>query len=153
RTSRCGIPAMRLRFPVFRRRAHVSRLLSCVFDPGKNDPLSRSGNELMPRHLYLILVVWLLMVGGGPSAEPGEKDAAANELAKLQGKWKLVAEDLDGQLRKFNDGHVIGFDKDININYDADGGVAAKATIKLDQSKSPKAIDLTVTFNVLFPNE
>ncbi|HJZ55981.1 MAG TPA: TIGR03067 domain-containing protein [Gemmataceae bacterium] len=106
----------------------------------------------MPRHLCLILVVWLLTAAGGPGAEPGEDDAA-KDLAKLQGKWKLVAEELNGKVTKCDDGHVIGFEKDIEIDYDADGGVAAKATIKLDTSKSPKEIDMTVTFIAIFPKE
>jgi uncharacterized protein (TIGR03067 family) len=92
------------------------------------------------------------MAAGGRSAEPGEGDAA-KDLAKLQGKWKLVEEDLNGKVTKYADGHVIGFEKDIEIDYDAEGGVAAKASVKLDPSKSPKAIDTTVTFNVLFPND
>jgi uncharacterized protein (TIGR03067 family) len=107
----------------------------------------------MPRHLCLILVVWLLTVAGAPGAEPKEEDAAAKDLAKLQGKWKLVAEDLNGTVTKSDDGHVIAFEKDVNINYDADGGVAAKATVKLDPSKSPKAIDMTITLLPSLPNE
>ena len=106
----------------------------------------------MPRQLCLLLVVWFLLVAGGPSAAPGEEDAA-KDLAKLQGKWKLVEEDLDGKVTKSADGHVIGFEKEVEINYDADGGVAAKATIKLDPSKSPKAIDMTIVFIVLLPDK
>jgi uncharacterized protein (TIGR03067 family) len=92
------------------------------------------------------------MAAGGPSAEPGEKDAAAKDLAKLQGKWKLVEEGLNGTVTKSADGHVIGFEKEFMIGYDADGGVATKDSIKLDPSKSPKAIDTTCVFNVLYPN-
>jgi uncharacterized protein (TIGR03067 family) len=93
------------------------------------------------------------MAAGGPSAEPAEEDAAAKDLAKLQGKWKFVEEDPDGKVRKFRDGegHLIGFEKDIMIGYDADGGVATKDTIKLDPSKKPKELDTTSVFNVLFP--
>src|SRR5262249_59259171 len=99
----------------------------------------------MPRHLYLILVVWPLLAAGGPCAEPGEKDAA-KDLARLQGKWKLVKEDLNGTVTRSDDGHVIGFEKEIEIGYDADGGVATKDSIKLDPSRSPKAIDTTCVF-------
>jgi uncharacterized protein (TIGR03067 family) len=107
----------------------------------------------MPRRFYLILVVCLLTAGGGPSAESGVKNAGAKDLAKLQGKWRVVAEDSDGTVTKIADGHghVIGFDKEIMIGYDADGGVATKDSIKLDPSKSPKAIDATCVFNVLYP--
>jgi uncharacterized protein (TIGR03067 family) len=107
----------------------------------------------MPRYLCLVLVAGLLTAAGGPGAEPEKKeDAAAKDLAKLQGKWKCVAEDLNGTVRKFNDGHVIGYEKDIEISYDADGGVATKESIKLDPSKSPRQIDTTILLNVLFPN-
>jgi uncharacterized protein (TIGR03067 family) len=105
----------------------------------------------MPRHLGLILVVWLLTAAGGPGAEPEKEDAAAKDLAKLQGKWKCVASDLNGTVRSYGDGHIIAFEKDVEIDYDADGGVAGKATIKLDASKSPKSIDMTVTFIAIFP--
>jgi uncharacterized protein (TIGR03067 family) len=71
----------------------------------------------------------------------------------LQGKWKLVAEDLNGTVTRSDDGHVIGFDKEIETDYDAEGGVAAKASIKLDPSKSPKAIDSTILFIAIFPGE
>ena len=107
----------------------------------------------MSRHLHLILVVWLLVAAGGPSAEPGKEDAAAKDLAKLQGKWMLVAEDFDGKVTRYGMGAVIGFDKEVEIEYDGDGGVAVKSSVKLDPAQSPKAIDLTITFIPIFPRQ
>jgi uncharacterized protein (TIGR03067 family) len=92
------------------------------------------------------------MAALGASAEPEKEDAAAKDLARLQGKWRVVAEDYDGKVATYNIGHVIGFDKDIMIGYDADGGIATKDSIKLDPARSPKTIDTTSIFNVLFPN-
>jgi len=107
----------------------------------------------MTRHLCLTLLVSLTMAADGPDAAPGE-DAAAKDLAKLQGKWKLVETDSDGTVTKSDgDGHVIGIEKELMIGYDAEGGVAAKDSIKLDPAKSPKAMDLTCVFNVLFPGQ
>jgi uncharacterized protein (TIGR03067 family) len=105
----------------------------------------------MTRHLYLILVVWLLLAARGPGAEPGEEDAAAKDLAKLQGQWKLVEEDRDGTVTKYDNGHVITIEKQFNLWYDADGKLATKDSLKLDPSKSPKEMDETVVFNHLFP--
>jgi uncharacterized protein (TIGR03067 family) len=119
-----------------------------------DDPLSRYGREVMPRSLFLILVVWPLLAAGGPSAEPGEEDAAAKDLAQLQGKWKFVAEDRDGTVRKFRDGegHVITIRGEFQFWHDADGKLATKESLKLDPSKSPKTIDMTIVFNRLYPN-
>src|SRR5262249_30385603 len=62
------------------------------------------------------------------------------------------AEDVNGTVRKFDDGHVIGFEKEVMVGYDAEGGVATKDSIKLDPSQSPRAIDMTSVVNVLYPN-
>jgi uncharacterized protein (TIGR03067 family) len=108
----------------------------------------------MRRLLYLFMVVWLLLAAGGSGAEPKKKDAAAKELAKFQGKWRCIAEDSEGRVDKgFRNGHVIGFEKDIEISYDADGGVACRGSIKLDSSKSPKELDYTTLYNVLYPED
>lgn len=109
----------------------------------------------MPRHLCLILVVWLLMAAGGPSAQPGQGDAAAKDLARLQGKGKLVAEDRDGTVTKIRDGdgHVITIEKEFQLWHDAEGKLALKHSLKLDPSKSPKQMDATAVFNRLFPDD
>jgi uncharacterized protein (TIGR03067 family) len=104
----------------------------------------------MTRHLCLALIVLLLAAAGGPAAEPGEGDAA-KDLARLQGKWKLVETDVYGTATRSDDGHVIGFEKELMIGYDADGKVATKDSVKLDPSGSPRAIDLTCVLNVLYP--
>ena len=106
----------------------------------------------MKRHLFLILAVFVVLAADSPKPDPRE-DAAAKELAKLQGKWKLVAEDSDGTVTETNQGAVIGFDKEFLIGYDGDGGVATKDTVKLNPTESPKEIDQTCVINVLFPSE
>jgi uncharacterized protein (TIGR03067 family) len=94
------------------------------------------------RCLSLTLIVALGLAADGASADP-EEDAVAKDLAKLQGKWRVVEEDSDGKVTKSDKhGHVIGFEKEVLINYDADGGVFSKETIKLDPSKSPKTIEI-----------
>jgi uncharacterized protein (TIGR03067 family) len=106
----------------------------------------------MARYLCLALVVWPFLAVAGPGADK-EEDAAAKDLAKLQGKWKLVEEDLNGTVTKSDQGAVIAFEKDVEIDYDGDGGVAGKSSIKLDPSRSPKEIDMTITFLAIFPSE
>jgi uncharacterized protein (TIGR03067 family) len=90
-----------------------------------------------------------------PKAENKEEDAAAKDLAKLQGTWRLVAEDRDGTVTKLakGQGHDIVIEKDFEIWYDADGKLALKHKLKLDPSKSPKQMDATCVFSVLFPND
>ena len=106
----------------------------------------------MTRQQYLILC--LISIVWPPNALGGPREDAAADLAKLQGKWRCVEEDSDGKMDKgFSKGHVISFEKELMISYDGDGGVACKDFIKLDPSKSPKEINLTSIFNVLFPGE
>jgi uncharacterized protein (TIGR03067 family) len=77
----------------------------------------------------LVLTAWLLVAA----------DAPDKELEKLQGNWTLASlETGDGQ--SLSDGTLtIKGDK-----YEARvGEFTVKATIKVDPSKSPKAIDFT----------
>jgi len=106
----------------------------------------------MQRHLCLILVVWLLVAAGGPSAEPKKKDAAAKDLARLQGKWKFVEEDRDGTVEKFARGHVLVIKGEYMHWYDADGKLATKESLELDPSRSPRWMDMTIVFNRLYPS-
>jgi uncharacterized protein (TIGR03067 family) len=105
----------------------------------------------MPRHLCLVLLVWPLLAAGAPSAAPGVKDAAARDLARLQGKWKFVEEDRDGTVTKFSNGHVLVIEKEYVLWYDADGKLATKESLKLGPSKSPKTLDMTIVVNRLYP--
>src|SRR5579884_505719 len=101
----------------------------------------------MKRCLCLLgLVCPVLTAAYRPDAPPAEdRDAAARDLARLQGKWRCVEEDSQGRVTK-SDGHglIIAFEKDVEIDYDAVGGVFSKERIKLDPSKSPKANDTTI---------
>ncbi len=108
----------------------------------------------MIRALPLIVLVCLLWVASSGKAEPKEKDAAAKDLAKLQGKWKNVEIDSDGKVNKgFKNGLIIAFEKNERIDYDAEGGVESRVSIKLDPSKSPNEMDQTYVFERLFPDE
>lgn len=109
----------------------------------------------MTRYLCLIVVVWLLATGG-PGVEPEKKeDAVAKEFAGIQGKWRCVEEHSNGTVIKSRDGqgHVIGFEKEIENAYDADGQVGGRESIKLNPSKSPKEIDTTCLFLLDYPEE
>jgi uncharacterized protein (TIGR03067 family) len=121
---------------------------------GRPGALAGDGSEAMPRHLCLILVAWFILAAPGPGADPGEEDAAAKDLAKLQGKWKFVEEDIDGMVRKSDEnGYVIVIEKEFNLWYDAEGKLALKHSLKLDPSKSPKEMDQTTVYSRLFPND
>src|SRR5262249_12999770 len=89
---------------------------------------------------------------GGPSAEPGEGDAA-RDLAKLQGKWRLVEEDRDGTVTKIRDGdgHVITIEKEFELWHDAEGTLALQHSLKLHPSRSPKEMDATTVINPPLP--
>lgn len=104
----------------------------------------------MTRYLCLIPVVWLL-AADGPGAEPGKQDGTAKDLAKMQGKWKLVEEDRDGTVTKYDDGHVLTIEKEFILWYD-DGKLDVRHSLKLDPSKSPKEMDETVVLNRIFPS-
>jgi uncharacterized protein (TIGR03067 family) len=106
----------------------------------------------MIRNLWLIPAVWLLLAIGGTGAEPKKEGAVAKELAKLQGKWKLVEEHRDGSVTKYEDGHVLTIEKQFMLWYDADEKVDTKHSLKLDPSKSPKEMDETILFNRVFPD-
>ena len=59
-----------------------------------------------------------LLAAETPKPEPA-KDEAAKDLDKLQGKWKLVAMDLDGKVTKSSEGHVITFEKEFMLSLGA----------------------------------
>src|SRR5205807_2949739 len=98
---------------------------------------------VMIRHLFLVAAVGLVLAAETPKPEPA-KNEAAKELDKLQGKWKLVAMDLDGKVMKTSEGHVITFEKEFMLAYSFDGkDLITKDAIRLDPSKTPKTMDLT----------
>jgi uncharacterized protein (TIGR03067 family) len=106
--------------------------------------------QIMKRYLFFLLVFCALLAADNPKGNPGE-DAAAKEITKLQGKWKLVEEDNDGTVMETKQGQVIAFEKEILIGYDGEGGVVTKDSLKLDPTKSPKEIDETIVSSVFLP--
>lgn len=71
---------------------------------------------------------------------PKEEDAKA-----LQGAWQAVTYEANGVAQKnVADKVVCTFEKDV-FTFKYDGKVIWKAKLKLDPSKKPKAINLTIT--------
>ena len=102
--------------------------------------------------LCLSLVSWSLMGMNGQQPEAKKKDPAANDLAKMQGKWQVIETENEGTVYKSGDrGAVILIEKSFLIDLDGEGKPCGKASLKLDSSRSPKRMDLTIVFNNLFP--
>jgi uncharacterized protein (TIGR03067 family) len=92
------------------------------------------------RRLILLTAVGLL-VGAEDAQEAAKKD-----LMKLQGSWSMVSATQDGQEAPKD--LVKGSKrvcKDDELTVTIDDRLYMKATIVLDPSKKPKAIDYTVT--------
>jgi uncharacterized protein (TIGR03067 family) len=92
------------------------------------------------RRIACLLPVLLLI-----AAEP-PKDDAKKELELLQGEWKMVSGEREGQKLPDN---IIETGKRIlkgdETTVEINGMVLMKAKITLDPSKKPKAIDYKIT--------
>jgi uncharacterized protein (TIGR03067 family) len=93
----------------------------------------------------LVLAAWaLLLIGLHPQLLAEDKpDPAKVELGKLQGSWTMTALEINGERlppEKFQNTRL-----EITGNrYITDTGRGAhEATLKLDPTKKPKAIDMT----------
>ena len=93
-----------------------------------------------------------LAIGAILSAALSSKEEvdANKDMLKLQGKWKRVSYEREGKVMKIDDDPwLIIFENDICIDKDAVGKLACRSTIKLDTSKKPKTIDVTILENTL----
>jgi uncharacterized protein (TIGR03067 family) len=91
----------------------------------------------MTRCIVTVLVGLLL----GADAK---KDDAKKDAEKLQGTWKVVSGEQDGKAQDNARDFVMVFDKD-SFTVKRGDEVAVKGTFKLDPSKKPKTIDMTIT--------
>jgi uncharacterized protein (TIGR03067 family) len=100
---------------------------------------------------YAVLVLATISLFGAlrslSADDQAKEQAVAKELQAFQGTWRLDYKEEDG--KKFSADEI----KDIFGNIDGsgkvvvrrDGKVIGAGTIKLDPTKSPKAIDVTFT--------
>lgn len=107
----------------------------------------------MKRFLCLVLVFWSLPCANGQQPDAKKEDPAADKLAKMQGKWRVIETESQGTVYKTGgNGAVIVIDKSFMLHLDGDGKPCGKDSIKLDLSRSPNRMDLTVVFNNIFPH-
>ncbi len=93
----------------------------------------------MTRYIVLVLVAGLLL------AADVKKDDAKKDQETLQGIWKVVSAEGGGkdQTEKAKD-HTLTFDKDTFTLKKGDE-LRVKGTFKIDPTKKPKTIDMTIT--------
>src|SRR6059058_1957276 len=105
---------------------------------GKVSPLSRRCP--MTKYLLTVLVTGLLLAGDAP------KDDAKKDQEALQGTWRSVSGEHSGkELGEDANKFRLTFEKD-TVVYEKDGLITTyKAKFKVDPTKNPKTIDLTVT--------
>jgi uncharacterized protein (TIGR03067 family) len=92
----------------------------------------------MKRTALMLLAVGLLIAAD-------DKDAAKQDLDKLQGEWTLESGERDGQA--IPEEFVKSLKRVIKDNTSVvsrDGEALSKSTFKLDPTKKPKAIDITL---------
>jgi len=88
-----------------------------------------------------------LVVGLVPAADDAKGDAPKNEMAQLQGTWRVVAEVRDGMKsppQRFQD-VTVTYEADGKFTVQKGGQTIAQGTSTLDTSKQPKAIDIRYT--------
>jgi uncharacterized protein (TIGR03067 family) len=95
----------------------------------------------MTRYVLPGLTV-VLFLSASPAAD---KDDAKKDQEALQGAWKIVASETGGMDRTGETkDHFIVFEGDTFALKKGDD-VGLRGTIKLDPSKKPRAIDVTIT--------
>jgi uncharacterized protein (TIGR03067 family) len=95
----------------------------------------------MKRHLPLLLAAGLALAAGSP---PG--NAAKNELKKLEGTWKVVAVEVNGQAvpaaaRRLETITIKG----ARLTVVEQGNKESSMGLKIDPKKKPRAMDLHIT--------
>jgi uncharacterized protein (TIGR03067 family) len=93
----------------------------------------------MMKYLLTALVVSLLL------AAEDKKDEVKKDQEALQGTWRFVSSETGGkdQTEEFKD-HLLVFEGDTFALKKGDE-VGLKGTFKLDPSKKPRSIDMTIT--------
>src|SRR5262245_22717960 len=93
----------------------------------------------MKRYIVMVLVAGLLL------AADAKKDDAKKDQEALQGSWRPVSSEQGGkdQTEEAKE-HTLTFDKDTFTVKKGDE-LRFKGTFKLDPTKKPKTIDMTVT--------
>jgi len=90
----------------------------------------------------------LLAAAGLVIAGDAPKDAVKNELQKLKGTWQITSFVVNGQ-KPVTDEQletvVTTIAADGKFKVEANGSTVVEATIKIDPTKKPKAIDFTFT--------
>ena len=95
--------------------------------------------------LGILLCTLLLTASGGTGARAGDRGEVAKELKKFQGTWTFESVQAGGKeipAAEFK-GITVTFEGDKYAVKKGDEVVQA-ATLKLDPSKSPKTLDVTV---------
>src|SRR5262249_21894296 len=93
----------------------------------------------MRRYFLTALVAGLLLC-----AAPAPGDDAKKDQEALQGTWKVVSVEDRGKADRPPDGFVLVFETDTFTLRDNKEAVVV-GTFKLDPSKKPKAIDVTIS--------
>jgi uncharacterized protein (TIGR03067 family) len=89
--------------------------------------------------------VTVLVAGLLIGAAPGPKeDDAKKEVERLQGTWKAVSIEDDGKAVNDTKGFHLVIEKE-TLTINADVEAVLKGTFKLDLSKKPRTIDVTIT--------
>jgi uncharacterized protein (TIGR03067 family) len=99
--------------------------------------------------LVTLLCAFVLTALGGTGARAGDKADVEKELQKFQGTWTFESAEAGGRQLPAGDlkGLVLIFEGDKHTVKKGDE-VVRVGTQKLDPSKSPKAIDVTITEGV-----
>jgi uncharacterized protein (TIGR03067 family) len=94
----------------------------------------------MTRYIVTALVGGLLLAADAPTEDAAKKDREA-----LQGAWRPVSSEMGGkdQTAEAKE-HLLVFEGD-SFTVKKGDEVRVKGTFKLDPSKKPKAIDMTIT--------
>jgi uncharacterized protein (TIGR03067 family) len=90
-------------------------------------------------------VVTALVAGLLHGAAPAPQDDAKKDKEALQGTWRPVSSEQEGEdTLAAAKQYTFTFDKD-TFTVKRDDQLILKGTFKVDPSKSPKAIDMTIT--------
>jgi uncharacterized protein (TIGR03067 family) len=81
-----------------------------------------------------------------PGQAPVEKPD--DDLAKLQGTWKVISCENNGRINTNTGNLGYAYDKGI-VTETSEGQLASRCSFKLDSSKKPKTMELTILENSL----